>query len=190
MWWRCRESNPGPPSPYQDFSVRSSLCLYLAPPVSRTSRCDEPSRSELSRSIPRPNLTVEPPSRCRIQGRRPSLPDRVAPRSGGEGELALTLVGAYLFAATLSVVSRLHRHASLGSTSGVETVHPLVAAFLPAAWIALSVTLRPPTIIPISCSAHTPSNRAGVSCNTDRRNRWPSRASDSAHPAIARNCSL
>jgi len=28
--WRCRESNPGPPSPRQGFSVRSPLCLYSA----------------------------------------------------------------------------------------------------------------------------------------------------------------
>jgi hypothetical protein len=31
--WRCRESNPGPLSPRQGFSVRSSLCLYLTPPI-------------------------------------------------------------------------------------------------------------------------------------------------------------
>lgn len=44
--WRWRESNPRPPSPHQGFSVRSPLCLYSAPPVSRTSRCDGPSRCE------------------------------------------------------------------------------------------------------------------------------------------------
>ena len=43
-WWRCRESNPGPPSPRQGFSVRSPLCLYSDPPVTRTSPCDDPSR--------------------------------------------------------------------------------------------------------------------------------------------------
>ena len=31
--WRCRESNPGPLSLQQGFSVRSSHCLYSAPPV-------------------------------------------------------------------------------------------------------------------------------------------------------------
>lgn len=56
--WRCRESNPGPPSLHQDFSVRSSLCLCLAPPVSRTSRCDEPSRCWMSHQVPRPDLAV------------------------------------------------------------------------------------------------------------------------------------
>ena len=40
-------------------------------------------------------------------------------------------LGAYFFAATLEVVSRLHLHASLDSTSRVETVHPLVVVLLP-----------------------------------------------------------
>ena len=35
-------------------------------------------------------------------------------------------LGACFFAATLEVVSRLHLHASLESTSRVETVHPHV----------------------------------------------------------------
>ena len=43
-WWRCRESNPGPSSSYQGFSERSSLCLCSAPPITRASRCDGPSR--------------------------------------------------------------------------------------------------------------------------------------------------
>ena len=43
-WWRCRESNPGPPSHHQGFSVRSPLRLCSDPPVTRTSRCDDPSR--------------------------------------------------------------------------------------------------------------------------------------------------
>jgi hypothetical protein len=47
--------------------------------------------------------------------------------SGGEGERALVVrLGAYWFAMTLTVVSRLHRHASLESTHKVETVHPRV----------------------------------------------------------------
>ena len=46
-------------------------------------------------------------------------------RSGGEGEVSAIFIGAYIFAATLEVVSRLHLHASLDSTSSVETVHPL-----------------------------------------------------------------
>jgi hypothetical protein len=42
--WRCRESNPGPLSPYQGFSVCSPLCLCSAPPFPWTRRCDGPSR--------------------------------------------------------------------------------------------------------------------------------------------------
>lgn len=44
LWWRCRESNPGPSPPCQGFSERSSLCLCSAPPITRASRCDGPSR--------------------------------------------------------------------------------------------------------------------------------------------------
>jgi len=51
-------------------------------------------------------------------------PTTLRARSGGEGEVALTCfsLGACLFTTTLTVVSRLHRHASPGSTSRVETV--------------------------------------------------------------------
>jgi hypothetical protein len=58
--WRCRESNPGPPSLHEGFSVRSPLCLYSDPPVMRTSRCDDPSRCLLSPSTPRPSGRVSP----------------------------------------------------------------------------------------------------------------------------------
>src|SRR6266568_2910568 len=56
--WRWRESNPRPPSPQQGFSGRSVPCRYSAPPVLHTSRCDGPSRCELSRPGPRPARTV------------------------------------------------------------------------------------------------------------------------------------
>jgi hypothetical protein len=60
-------------------------------------------------------------------GRRRTRADRRHTRSGSEGDVALTCsLGAYWFAATLEVVSRLHLHASPGSTHRVETVHPLV----------------------------------------------------------------
>jgi hypothetical protein len=46
---------------------------------------------------------------------------------GSKSEVALAIgLGAYWFAMTLSVVSRLHRHASPESTTKVETVHPRV----------------------------------------------------------------
>ena len=60
-------------------------------------------------------------------GRRRPRADRHHARLGSEGDVALTCsLGAYWFAATLKVVIRLHLHASPGSTSRVETVHPLV----------------------------------------------------------------
>src|SRR5690242_20110398 len=59
-------------------------------------------------------------------------PTDIATRSGGESDVALGInLGAYWFAATLEVVIRLHLHASLESTSRVETVHPLVVTICP-----------------------------------------------------------
>ena len=43
------ESNPGPTAFPQDFSVRSSLCLYLDLLLTRTSQDDDPSRCLMSR---------------------------------------------------------------------------------------------------------------------------------------------
>jgi hypothetical protein len=111
-WWRCRESNPGPPSPRQGFSVRSPLCLYSDPPVARTSRCDNPSRCECPIQTPRPGLLVSPLADAGNPGRGRTRSDRSAPGLGGEGEIALIRIGAYWCAMTLAVVSRLHRHAS------------------------------------------------------------------------------
>ena len=47
--WSCRESNPGPTAFPQDFSVRSSLCLYLDLLLTRTSQDDDPSHCLMSR---------------------------------------------------------------------------------------------------------------------------------------------
>jgi hypothetical protein len=94
-WWRCRESNPGPPSPRQGFSVRSPLSLYSDPPVTRTSQCDDPSRCRCPIQAPRPGLAVESPSRCRGPGRGRPRSDTVTPRLGGEGELSAMRIGAY-----------------------------------------------------------------------------------------------
>jgi hypothetical protein len=49
LWWSCRESNPGPTAFPQDFSVRSSLCLYLDLLLTRTSQDDDPSHCLMSR---------------------------------------------------------------------------------------------------------------------------------------------
>ncbi len=66
--WRCRESNPGPPSHHEGFSVRSPLCLYSDPPVTRTSRCDDPSRCLVSPPVPRPDRQVSPLADAGIRG--------------------------------------------------------------------------------------------------------------------------
>lgn|SRR5690606_18896987 len=95
--WRCRESNPGPLSPFQGFSVRSSLCLYSAPPVTRTSRCDGPSHCLFPNRFPWPEPAVSLLADAGEPGRRRSRADRLRARSGGEGEVALTIrLGAYI----------------------------------------------------------------------------------------------
>ena len=66
--WRCRESNPGPPSLHKGFSVRSPPCLYSDPPVMRTSRCDGPSRCLVSLPAPRPGGQVSPLADAGIRG--------------------------------------------------------------------------------------------------------------------------
>jgi hypothetical protein len=77
--WRCRESNPGPPASHKGFSVRSPLCLYSDPPVTRTSRCDDPSRCVLSRPTPRPDRTVCPLTDAGHRSGDNSGPTRAAP---------------------------------------------------------------------------------------------------------------
>ena len=76
--WSCRELNPGPTAFPQDFSVRSSLCLYSDLPVTRTSRDDDPSRCLMSPQVPRPNPWVGPSRRCQGPGRGRSRSDRHA----------------------------------------------------------------------------------------------------------------
>lgn len=69
-------------------------CLCSTPSISRTSRCDGPSRCEMSRERPRPALTVSHLADARIRADdEPGLTE--SPRYlGSEGELALTGVGA------------------------------------------------------------------------------------------------
>jgi hypothetical protein len=108
-------------------------------------RCDGPSRCGFPDQCPRPTLTVSLLADAGIPGRRRSWADTVLTRSGGEGVLALRFIGAYWFTTTLKVVSRLHLHASLDSTSRVETVHPLVGGCQTAI-----ITPERPAIIPIT----------------------------------------
>jgi hypothetical protein len=93
--WRWRESNPRPPSLQQGFSGRSVCCPYSAPPVIHTSRCDGPSRCELSRPLPRPARTVSHLADARIRaGDEPGLTDPLR-YLGSESEIGATVVGAY-----------------------------------------------------------------------------------------------
>ena len=59
------------------------------------------------------------------RAKNPYLQGVTLERLQAEGVLALSRLGAYWFAATLTVVSCLHRHASPDSTYTVETVQPL-----------------------------------------------------------------
>ena len=93
--WRWRESNPRPTTHHQGFSERSPLCLCSTPSISRTSRCDGPSRCLVSRARPRPARTVSHLADARIRADdEPGLTELPTLLSGSEGELALTGVGA------------------------------------------------------------------------------------------------
>ena len=82
--WRCRESNPGPSSPCQGFSERSSLCLYSAPPITRASRSDGPSRDWSHRTSPAtgldwPAFSLMPGTGTKaFPGRQPTYPPQAA----------------------------------------------------------------------------------------------------------------
>src|SRR4051794_28082718 len=94
-WWRWRESNPRPTTHHQGFSERSPLCLCSTPSISRTSRCDGPSRCLVSRARPRPARTVSHLADARHRADdEPGLTELPTLLSGSEGELALTGVGA------------------------------------------------------------------------------------------------
>ena len=131
--WRCRESNPGPPSLHEGFSVRSPLCLYSDPPVMRTSRCDDPSRCLVFPPTPRPGGRVSPLADAGhrsgdIPGPTASYWVRQrARRSDCVVSEGVLLISGTCFFAThgLRGHRRLPRHASPRSDSGVETVHPL-----------------------------------------------------------------
>ena len=97
-WWRCRESNPGPSPPCQGFSERSSLCLYSAPPITRASRCDGPSRCMISPPGPRDQVRLASlltDAGYRVEG-APGPTDPL-PASGGESVVSALCVGAYWF---------------------------------------------------------------------------------------------
>lgn len=96
--WRCRESNPGPPSLHKGFSVRRPLCLYSDPPVMRTSRCDDPSRCLLSPPAPRPGERVSPLADAGVRVGERTRSDRLHTRSGGEGEISALVSGTCFFA--------------------------------------------------------------------------------------------
>ncbi|MBB4968198.1 hypothetical protein F4559_005557 [Saccharothrix violaceirubra] len=112
--------------------------------ITRTSHRDGPSHCGCPPRSPWPGAEVSLLADAGLRGGDAPGPTASAPRSGGEGERALVVgLGAYWFAMTLTVVSRLHRHASLESTHKVETVHPLV-------WVPLRhiITPRAADIIP------------------------------------------
>ena len=97
--WRWRESNPRPLQENQGFSGCSLLGVFSAPALQQAGR----RRAQSLLGVPTDPATGPAGGvslRCQIPGRRRSRADRVAPRSGGEGELGLLLVGSYLFAVT------------------------------------------------------------------------------------------
>ncbi len=93
--WRWRESNPRPSTHGQGFSERSPLRLCSTPPITRTSRCDGPSRCEMSRACPRPARTVSHLADARNRADdEPGLTATPTLLSGSEGVRALIGIGA------------------------------------------------------------------------------------------------
>ena len=110
--------------------IRASPCAvdYVSTRPDRSRRqvrSDRPRHCGIPNQFPCPELEVSLLADAGIRNGGASGPTAFSLASGGEGERALVVrLGAYRFAMTLAVVSRLHRHASPESTNKVETVHP------------------------------------------------------------------
>lgn len=124
QWWSCRELNPGPSSLCQGFSVRSSRGISTRPSGSvEHVQMMGPVGGMKSYPTPSTRLGSKSLSRCRLPGQGQTWADRHAVAVlGSEGVVALSILGAYEFATTLTVVSSLHRHASPDSMYEVETI--------------------------------------------------------------------
>ena len=96
-----------------------SLCSALR--IRRTRPDDGPSQRWKSRRAPLTRPGGKSLSRCQTPDQGRIRADRHALALGSEGVVALSVLGAYQVAATLTVVSSLHRHASPGSIDEVET---------------------------------------------------------------------
>lgn len=104
-----------------------SLCSALR--IRRTRPDDGPSQRWKSRRAPLTRPGGKSLSRCQTPDQGRIRADRHALALGSEGVVALSVLGAYQVAATLTVVSSLHRHASPGSIDEVETNNqPLIEA--------------------------------------------------------------
>ena len=126
--WRWRESNPRPSVHHQGFSGRSLLCISQ-PRRSRKQAADGLSRCQVSRLVPRPGQAVIllADARHRVEG-IPGLTDLNSPQatsSRSVRDIVLALIG--LRPQDLRGHNRNPRPASPGSTTEVETVHPLLS---------------------------------------------------------------
>ncbi len=160
--WRCRESNPGPSLFCQGFSERSSLCLYSAPPITRASRCDGPSRWLISPHEPRDRVRLASLlADAGELGRRRPQADRLATYLRRQER---SQRGSYpwrlLFSDDrFSRRRRLPRLASPVSTYEVETSHPPVMGQHSTLAHSMPLLRRPSARFISRCAS-----RAAMSC--------------------------
>ena len=168
--WRWRESNPRPPSLQQDFSGRSVRCLYSAPSVMHTSRCDGPSRCLFSHPPPRPRRTVSHLADARNRaGDEPGLTDLLR-YLGSESEVSAIGIGAYFV-----YVAFLTRSATQ-SSARFSCIDDRSRNLSPP-WVGQTVhnTRRPP-VTPGRTRRSCPPRRIRPTRTAGRRcRRWPSR---------------
>jgi hypothetical protein len=128
--WRWRESNPRPMAVKQVFSGRSLLR------VSRPQRCHR----QLADRPSHLSVQAAPMTKATSSGSLddasiwsesyPRLTD-FRTRSGGENEVGAVGIGTYWFAGSVDEITLHPRPASPGSTTIVETDHPLCSCQAP-----------------------------------------------------------
>jgi hypothetical protein len=166
--WRWRESNPRPSVPHQGFSG-CSLLRFSQPRRSRKQDADRLSRCSMSRLAPRPGQAVIllADARHRVGG-IPGLTASNSPQAARARSVRIGLALIDVRSQDFRGHNRNPRPASPGSTTEVETVHPLwsCAAGMPSAvYEPYTYNPRSPTAIP-----------GGRHKGPRGRWRWPKRA--------------
>lgn len=124
--WSCGDSNPGPDNHLKSFYVRSS-CLgvfFGSLALHEHSQTANLATSNMSLCVESSTTRGEFPSSMPVWAGNNAYSDKLQILNclgSCKSEVVLRFVCSYLFTATLSVVSCLHRHASFQSVLSVET---------------------------------------------------------------------